>query len=201
MVQAGDELIDVPASALLTEDCVPKDFKAKHQCVSVHGLLSSFLASGSAETKIYAPWQATWPSFADFRECIPMLWSEKLKVALETNRVADSGMYSLLPPALRDSRCSVASFGKCNSHGLLRQQENRFLADWEKVQKALPKADKETYLYYWLIVNTRSFYFELPGSKGPKPKADHMALCPFVDLFNHADHEVGGMATCGRYVC
>lgn len=47
-------------------------------------------------------------------------------------------------------------------------------------------------MYYWLLVNTRTFYHERPGMKKAKTaREDRMALCPFADYFNHADADEG----------
>lgn len=61
--------------------------------------------------------------------------------------------------------------------------------DWKVVSKAFPNKTLEEYTYYWLIVNTRSFYFEVPGTVD-FAHGDRMVLCPFVDYFNHNDHGV-----------
>ena len=62
------------------------------------------------------------------------------------------------------------------------------MKDWAVVSKKFPKSSFGKYTYYWLIVNTRSFYYELPGIKAQPARDDRMVLCPFVDYFNHADH-------------
>ena len=130
---------------------------------------------------------------ADFCDCMPLLWPEGVRAHLQSTEEAHGGLFSLLPPAIGSGQWvkeSSACFGARLSKGLLRQQEDRFLGDWVKVKVVFPKADRDTFLYSWLIVNTRSFYFELPGSKGARLKADNVVLCPFVDLFNHADQGV-----------
>lgn len=54
----------------------------------------------------------------------------------------------------------------------------------------------DLYTYYWLVVNSRCFYWDYPtASKGRKPAKrrrklppdECMALCPVADYFNHAD--------------
>ena len=186
----------MPASALLTEESIPREFKKKLGGITVHGLLASFLAIGGAATESYAPWQATWPSMADFRACMPILWPEKLRTRLDVDAHGYENICSLLAPAIGNGRWahdSLAGFGERMSRGLLHQQEEKFRRDWETVERVFSEADRDTYLYCWLVVNTRSFYFELPGLKETRPKEDHMVLCPFVDYFNHADHGVSGV--------
>ncbi len=60
--------------------------------------------------------------------------------------------------------------------------------DWAIVSKTFPNSTLEKYTYHWLIINTRSFYYELLGAKIQPARKDRMVLCPFVDYFNHADH-------------
>lgn len=74
--------------------------------------------------------------------------------------------------------------------GLLAKQETKFQKDLEIVQQTDPDISVDWYKYCWLIVNTRSFYYELPGLKEQRPKRDCLVMCPFVDLFNHADEGV-----------
>lgn len=141
----------------------------------------------------YKPWQATWPSMADFRVCMPMLWPQTVRSRIHEDEKGLEKSFSLLPPAARDgtwAHGSLSGFSERMSKGLLLQQEAKFEADWNAIKRSYPKAQKDLYQYYWLIVNTRSFYFELQGIEEKKPKEDRMVLCPFVDFFNHADHGV-----------
>ncbi len=103
--------------------------------------------------------------------------------------------FCTLPPAISgrwntlDHRDSASRLEK----GLLADQQEKFTRDWTRVSTIIPGADKERYLYNWLIVNTRTFYHEIPGRKKKKKIAreDCMALVPFADYFNHADEGVG----------
>jgi len=192
-VQAGEELVDVPTSALLIEQSVPKDFKEKHGDITLHGLLASFLAFGGDDIEPYALWRSTWPSMTDFEECMPMLWHEDLRTRYGVDDKGCRNSHSLLPPAIGNGCWAhplVSKFSNQTSCGLLDEQEKKFQRDWDMIKRAFPTIARYTYLYYWLIINTRSFYFELPGPKATRPKDDRMALCPFADFFNHADHGV-----------
>ena len=53
-----------------------------------------------------------------------------------------------------------------------------------------PDGTLPQYTYFWLIVNTRSFYFEIPGCDVVQKYDDRMVFCPFADYFNHNDHGV-----------
>jgi len=192
-IQAGEDLVDIPISALLTEQSVPKDFKKKHGDITLHGLLASFLAFGGDDTKPYALWRSTWPSMTDFEACMPILWHEDLRTRHQVDDKGCRNVRSLLPPAIGNGCWAhplVSKFSNQTSCGLLDGQEKKFQRDWDNVGRIFPGKARYSYLYYWLVVNSRSFYFELPGSKATRPKEDRMALCPFADFFNHADHGV-----------
>ena len=70
---------------------------------------------------------------------------------------------------------------------LLRKQEQKLKKDWSVISTIFPNSTFEAYAYNWLIVNTRSFYYELPSLKVQPAREDRMVLCPFADYFNHAD--------------
>ncbi|KAL8823188.1 MAG: hypothetical protein Q9191_006088 [Dirinaria sp. TL-2023a] len=187
-IEAGEELMNVPASALLTEKSIPESFRKRHGDITVHGLLASFLAFGGTDVQPYAPWQATWPSFADFQACMPLLWPDILRNRFDSGRRDVEKRPSVLPPAIdADHRLELSTDGLGTSPGLLLKQERNFKRDWSIVGRVVPDACKDTFLYYWLVVNTRTFYYELPGLNGKRPKEDRMVMCPFVDYFNHAD--------------
>jgi hypothetical protein len=96
----------------------------------------------------------------------------------------------LLPPAIGGRWRHIAEFFEPRKDaGLLAKQEQKLKADWKIVSKVFPNKTLEEYTYYWLIVNTRSFYFEVPGT-AEFAHEDRMVLCPFVDYFNHNDHGV-----------
>ncbi|KAI5297678.1 hypothetical protein KEM55_004390, partial [Ascosphaera atra] len=69
----------------------------------------------------------------------------------------------------------------------------RLLRAWEIVSAVLPTTRWEDFLYYWLIINTRCFYYDgnLVGhsdarSHGkPSDDNDAIAMMPFADYFNH----------------
>jgi hypothetical protein len=50
-----------------------------------------------------------------------------------------------------------------------------------------PETDWEAFSYHWLIVNTRSFFYLMPGQEPPEDRNDAMALLPLADYFNHSD--------------
>ncbi|ELR03202.1 hypothetical protein VC83_02324 [Pseudogymnoascus destructans] len=102
-------------------------------------------------------WRDVLPSQEDFQASMPILW----------------------PPILQDFLPQAAS-------ALLSNQIKKFELDWATVSGAFPAIDRDHYLYSWLIVNTRTFYYVPPGTKKKKDSKDCMALNPFADYFNHA---------------
>ncbi len=187
----------MPASALLTTKSISKHFRALHRGITVHGLLASFLAFGGAETSFYLPWKATWPSLQDFQQMMPILWPKLLQEPIDSLGHArlnsDIGEPSfLLPPAVGARWTNlVQSSDSWRKGGLLYRQEEKLNADWEIVSKVFPNRTWSEYIWYWLVVNTRSFYFTKTSGGGPLEKHDdRMVLCPFIDYFNHQDHGV-----------
>ena len=186
----------MPASALLTVNSIPKRFRALHEGITVHGLLASFLAFGGSKNSYYGPWAATWPSLKEFEESMPLLWSGKLSQMLgpdgkssATHRYHEASPF-VLPPAIGGRWQLVPSLSKASEDvALLNQQARKFGADWNIVSRIFTDTVWEDYAYYWLIVNTRGFYFELPDATNI-PQADRMVMCPFIDYFNHNDHGV-----------
>lgn len=77
-----------------------------------------------------------------------------------------------------------------SSYGLLPKQVIKFQKDFASVRAAIPAANIDEYMYAWLIINTRTFYYVPDGQKAPSNPDDAMALCPFGDLFNHSDNGV-----------
>lgn len=79
----------------------------------------------------------------------------------------------------------------------MEKQQEKFEKDWRSLKAHLPS--KDLFTYYWLIVNTRTFYWDYPtttrtGKQQVKRRKlapdDCMALCPFMEYFNHADEGV-----------
>ena len=179
----------MPASALLSIKSVPKSFRAKHGGITVHGLLASFLAFDMDESGIHGPWKASWPSPEDFKSSMPLLWPPSVRKSLPPNKPAHESVCFPLPPAVggRWAHPQMRDFWNARNTCLLLKQEKKLNSDWEIVSKLFPDEPFEKYRYYWLIVNTRGFYWEFPGEKLPKRHDDRLVLAPWMDLFNHSD--------------
>lgn len=178
----------MPTSALFTIKSVPQPFREKHQGISVHGLLASFLAFGGKESEKLGPWKASWPSMQDFESSSPLLWPRAVREGFPST--AENSSCFSLPPAVggRWSHPKMQSFLGGQGSSLLDKQEERLNAAWAIVSELFPEANFEEYRYYWLIVNSRSFYWEFPGEKLPETHDDRMVLVPWADYFNHSDH-------------
>ena len=171
--QGGEHLISVPVSALFSIESIPRGFRSLHTGISVQGILASFLASGFADHHHdILVWREMWPSMNEFRQTMPLLWPRILTHS-----------------STRDSDGLPAAIG-IESSRLLDKQSRKLRKDWDVVKKVVPNVDYDKYVYNWLVVNTRSFYYEPPNERKPKSRDDCMALCPLADCFNHADEGV-----------
>ena len=179
----------VPLSALFTTDAVPDSHKKLSKCLTVHGLLASYLASNRNE---YHEWRATWPSMEELKGSMPILWPMGTLDPYQTESSAIRGGIPI-PPGVGGLWMSVGGSTEQKRSALspcLRsKQEAKLQKDWIIVKRALPDISYGDYAYFWLIINTRSFYYDLPTCLKPLAREDHMCLCPFVDYFNHADEE------------
>ncbi|KAH7057130.1 hypothetical protein B0J12DRAFT_568496 [Macrophomina phaseolina] len=159
---------------------LPKD-------ATVHARLAAYLTlmDGKKDSP-HRIWQPVWPKKEEFEAIMPMNWEERQK--------------ELLP---------------AHAKNLLQKQQDKFDVDWEALKDNLPdKEHRDMYVYYWMVVNTRTFYWDYPTTsrtgkqqvKRRKLAADDcMALCPFMEYFNHADegctvdHDLKGFTvTCNR---
>ncbi|CAO1600045.1 hypothetical protein XANCAGTX0491_003751 [Xanthoria calcicola] len=192
-LEAGEELVNVPFPALVTIHTVPKAFREKHNPITTQGLLAAYLASSNIEKTAYAPWADTWPALASFRESMPICWPQHRKAALTQDLLDETTRHHEwdlpFPSAIDHSSANFpgAVFEADPNLSLLQKQRKKLKADWERVGEALPNMSFERYIHYWLLVNTRTFYFEMPKVRTHPPRDDRIVMCPFIDLFNHQD--------------
>ena len=183
-------MVFVPRSALLTLEDVPSVLQDKIGNVRVHGLLAAFLAFGPSEERaLYSTWMKTWPTMENLQEEMPILWPSSTHIKQRSLVSSRRDSFCALPYAV--SGISFFDDESERHQGTrLPMQEMHKAQDWAIIARGLPSAKYSEFLYYWLIVNTRSFYYELPSKGKAQARADLMALCPFIDYFNHADHGV-----------
>ena len=85
----------------------------------------------------------------------------------------DLSLQSLLPPG---------------AFSILQKQKEKITSDFAIVSSAFPDISYSQYLYTWLLVSTRTFFFTSPRIKRkPLIRDDCLALIPLADLFNHSD--------------
>ncbi|KAH8703824.1 hypothetical protein BGW36DRAFT_287519 [Talaromyces proteolyticus] len=193
-IEANEVMVSVPLSAMLTVDCIPPSFINLFNGISNHGLLAAFLTHGDTESlKKYTLWRATWPKRQDFEDGMPVLWPEKLRVSNSKHHVSPASTTSIaLPPSASGlwntfRKKKLVEEYKTKNQNILAQQEQRLQSAWKDVVAVFPDTDWEVYSYHWLIVNTRSFFYLMPGEDVPEDTNDAMALVPFADYFNHRD--------------
>lgn len=138
--------------------------------IPVHGRLAAALALWYSDPnhQEYKVWQDVWPTQSDFQSTMPLYYAKELQ--------------DLLPHAATT---------------LLTNQRTKLEKDWNDLRTHIPSISKDLFMYTWLIVNTRTFYWtypDLPNSHPRLPKKrkqltadDCYAMCPFMDYFNHSD--------------
>ncbi|KAL3483646.1 hypothetical protein BJX62DRAFT_75533 [Aspergillus germanicus] len=178
-IQENDVIVRVPQRVMLTVEAIPSSFSSRFpEKTPVHALLAAFLCNGEPEDlEAFQLWRKTWPSRKDFEDCMPILWQENS---------------CLLPPSISGRWKNVQKrkleFEYESSHqNILAQQRMRLRDAWGSVVAVFPETDWEAFSYHWLIVNTRSFFYLMPGQEPPQDRNDAMALLPLADYFNHSD--------------
>ncbi|EGC47852.1 SET domain-containing protein [Histoplasma capsulatum var. duboisii H88] len=187
-IDVGEVIVRVPIGLMLTTKSIPSKFREKFpDNIPVQGLYAAYICCTEEFQEKFAPWRAVWPSRQDFEDTLPILWAQRLK-GIKTSGPS----YPLLPSSISGSWNTIAKRPiKCaytaEHQNLLPEQEKRFDKAYRVIKQVFQNIDKDTYTYYWLIVNTRSFHHIPVGTSAPEDRYDAMALCPFGDYFNHID--------------
>ncbi|PWW72955.1 SET domain-containing protein [Tuber magnatum] len=147
--------------------------------LSSHAVLAAVIARemrriAEGHENMWREWIDVWPKAKEFRGSMPLMWS-----AEEIN---------LLPPSTKR---------------LLDEQREKFKRDFKTVEKKGFGFTKQEYMWAWIIgfswkitrhadscalVNTRTLFYKPPHpAYNDLPREDCMALCPFIDYFNHSD--------------
>lgn len=192
-------MVQVPTSVILTLDHVPETFRTQFpEETGTQAILAAFLTHGDEdELEKYQLWFKTWPTRQDFEDSLPILWPKELG-GLTWPESPDPNLASLpnfLPPCISGQWNSILPGSRIKAYesehqNLIAMQEHRLRKSWENVIAVVPDTDWRTFSYYWLILNTRSFYWVAPDQEPPEDRNNAMGLLPFADYFNHADIEV-----------
>ncbi|KAI1445593.1 SET domain-containing protein [Annulohypoxylon stygium] len=155
-IKPEEILLEVPTVCLRSIDTVRKPI-VRHLPKTIS--VHGLLAADLAldSSSKFAVWNAVCPTPDDLVS-MPLVWPKELR--------------AFLPRAARD---------------LLAKQDAKFAKDWAAVSAAFPeKVDEARYMYAWMLVNTRTFYYTNAKLK-KRIRDDHMCLQPVADLFNHGD--------------
>ncbi|PLN79104.1 ribosomal N-lysine methyltransferase [Aspergillus taichungensis] len=183
-IKENDVMLSIPRTAMLTRDSIPASFVEQFpKATPNHGILAAFLTH--ADTNILQdlqPWRNVWPSFREFQDTIPLLWTDRLRASSS----------SVLPPSISGRwntfrKTPAGADYESIYQNLLPQQEKRFRNSWEYVVSAFPETDPDAFAYYYHIVNSRSFYYVSSIGEEPEDWNDAVGMVPFADYFNHAD--------------
>ena len=147
----------------------------------------------------YTEWISTWPKLKDLQDSMPLMLQDLYRRPLVDERTDKA--FLLLPPTIGgiwiDSSGNLET--KYESTGSLPKQEAKLRRDIPAIgainlrngilgrDGALQEPDLS---WLWLMVNSRSFYYDLPLRTKPKNKDDKLCLCPFIDYFNHGNEGV-----------
>ncbi|KAF9888406.1 hypothetical protein FE257_008684 [Aspergillus nanangensis] len=187
-IEEDETIVTVPLKEMLTIERVPDTLRSKFpDGTSVHAILAAFLTNGDTkDLEEYELWRKTWPTRQDFEDSMPILWPHSVKGfnSRDSNH--------LLPPSISGTwnnipKSKIEYEYETFHQNLLAQQEERLRDAWESVVSVFPETDWDNFSFHWLIVNTRSFHYLMPGQEPPEDRNDAMALLPFADYFNHSD--------------
>ncbi|KAJ5219883.1 hypothetical protein N7468_009087 [Penicillium chermesinum] len=201
-IKRGEAVVQVPTSVILTLASVPETFRSKFpEGTGTQAMMAAFLTHGDEEQlEKYQLWFKTWPPRQDFEETLPLLWPRELGGLAwpDSSAASNAGLASLpnfLPPCISGRWNTISPGPRTKKYesvhqNLMAEQERRLRKSWESVISVLPDTDWRSFSYYWLILNTRSFYWVEADQEPPEDRNDAMALLPFADYFNHSDIEV-----------
>jgi len=154
-IKAGTRLLFVPEKAMFKPDTAFVKRSGLERASPQAKLSISIMAEFTPADSQLAPWEATWPTKADFDASMPLSWPREL--------------LAYLPPPV------VAPF---------ERQKADYERDWEAAKGLCGERgwDEARYRYYWCIVNSRSFHWKpsagRAGSMVLCPFVDYMNHAP-----------------------
>ncbi|PGH16520.1 hypothetical protein AJ79_01625 [Helicocarpus griseus UAMH5409] len=195
LIEKDEVMLEVPVETMLTIDSIPTSFVEMFpKGTPVQGILAAFLTKGDPELlRRWESWREVWPSRQSFKDTMPILWPEWLR---DLDSVVHGKIHTgqpTLPPSVSGLWNSIqkppVDFKyEAKYQNILGQQEQRLQDAWKNIFVVFPEVDWDTFSYYWLILNSRCFYYYGPGKEPPKDWNDAIGLLPFGDYFNHADN-------------
>ncbi|GES60059.1 ribosomal N-lysine methyltransferase [Aspergillus terreus] len=192
-IEENETILMVPPKSMVNIDTIPESFARRLPAgTSKHAIIAAYLTLEAP--KDLDAWRNVWPQWADFEESMPILWPAHLRRSDSKYQEEHiSRGPKILPPAASGlwntfSNDPLEDDLVKEYQDLLAQQEERLMCAWDNVVAAFPDTDWETFVYHWLIVNSRSFYYVSPG-KDVGEWVDALTLVPFADYFNHANND------------
>ncbi|KAJ8122624.1 hypothetical protein ONZ43_g1224 [Nemania bipapillata] len=154
-LETGQQIMKIPATAIHSLHSIPPNISAQ---LPPDIPLHGLLAAELAlkTPSTDAPWIRVLPTHADFATSVPFMWPEEL--------------HKHLPIV---------------AYRILERQQDKFQREWHSVSRAFPHLDRSEYMYYWFIINTRTFFYESPEMEQYNWE-DKLCLLPAADSFNHA---------------
>ena len=132
----------------------------------------------------------------EFRKVMPLLWPFQLRECCKVDRARGASTFYPLPPMVGGRWMNENLKGRVSQDQngpiscLLSKQERKLAVDFDAHRQASDCQHSDDYIHKWLVVNTRSFYYDLELKWKPRSNDDKLVLCPAVDIFNHSDHGV-----------
>ncbi|RJE25383.1 SET domain protein [Aspergillus sclerotialis] len=193
-IEENENILKVPVPLMLTIDSIPPSFVKKFpEGAPTHGILAAYFIHGdSSLLRKWDAWRKLWPQRHDFEDSMPILWPEHLRAFNSVSSDNTHGSCAILPPSASGlwnsvSKKSVDADYETKYQNLLSQQQTRLRHSWQNVINVFPDTDWDVFVYHWLIVGTRSFYYVTPGKEDPEDWADALGLIPVADYFNHSN--------------
>ncbi|KAK6367408.1 hypothetical protein LTS17_010334 [Exophiala oligosperma] len=110
------------------------------------------------ESSEFAVWRQSLPSMQDL-QTMPVVWEEVVAQCLPSK-----------------------------ARGILSKQAAKIRKDWDAVTAGHIDVSFENFRYFWLLVNTRTFYYTPSNMKtAPVSSEECLAVVPYGDYFNHSD--------------
>ncbi|AEO54827.1 hypothetical protein MYCTH_2297882 [Thermothelomyces thermophilus ATCC 42464] len=208
-IKPGDLLLRIPSSVLRTADTVRPEVKESlPKDTKVHALLAADLALDSP-TSEYSIWNAVVPSREAITTSLPLAWDTRLHPYLPKPALAilrkQQAKFNRDWAVIQQSPLAAGSSSSSSSTTTTSSSTTTALTDKSRSPTTTTTTTttttaktgtitRQTFLYTWLLVNTRTFYHETAGAAAHRARDDRMVLQPVADLLNHA---AAGYATAG----